>query len=182
MWTFLNPTADSPRDVALKQIIEKFEARNPGVKIKVENQVWFTLAEKFVMAHRARSAPDIGWVNGENMGLLINSNVAEDLGPLITSKWTPAMRRDQVLPQANEWLKKDGKQHALPIMALSIVLFYRRDLFREAESIQPASRHGTTMRLRWPRCRLSATARWNDGGPDCISPPTRRLCRLAPTR
>ena len=137
MWTFLNPTADSPRDVALKQIIEKFEARNPGVKIKVENQVWFTLAEKFVMAHRARSAPDIGWVNGENMGLLINSNVAEDLGPLITSKWTPAMRRDQVLPQANEWLKKDGKQHALPIMALSIVLFYRRDLFREA-GVDPA--------------------------------------------
>lgn len=138
MWTFLNPTATSPRDVALKQIIEKFEARNPGVKIKVENQVWFTLAEKFVMAHRSRSAPDIGWVNGENMGLLINSNVAEDLGPLITNKWTPAMRKDLVLPQAYEWLKKDGKQHALPIMALSLVLFYRRDLFREA-GVDPAS-------------------------------------------
>ena len=46
---------------------------------------------------------------------MINSNVAEDLGPLITNKWTPAMRKDLVLPQAYEWLKKDGKQHALPI-------------------------------------------------------------------
>jgi multiple sugar transport system substrate-binding protein len=138
MWTFLNPSADSPRDVALRKIIEQFEAKNPGIRIKVESQVWFTLAEKFVMAHRSRSAPDIGWVNGENMGLLVNSNVAEDLGALVTSKWTPEMRKDLVLPQAYEWTRANGKQHALPIMALSIVLFYRKDLFREA-GINPAS-------------------------------------------
>ena len=29
MWTFLNPAATSPRDVALKQIIEKFPDANP---------------------------------------------------------------------------------------------------------------------------------------------------------
>ncbi|PJI40319.1 MAG: hypothetical protein CTR53_11705 [Ferrovibrio sp.] len=137
MWTFLNPANETPRDRALKQIIDKFEAANPSIKIKVESQVWFTLAEKFVMAHRSRSAPDIGWVNGENMGLLVNAGVAEDLGPLITSKWTPAQRQDLVLPQAYEWVKTGGKQVAVPIMALSIVLFYRKDLMREA-GIDPA--------------------------------------------
>ncbi|MGE0798306.1 MAG: ABC transporter substrate-binding protein [Lautropia sp.] len=138
MWTFLNPSADSPRDQALKRIIAGFEAANPGIRIRVESQVWFTLAEKFVMAHRSRSAPDIGWVNGENMGLLLNSGVAADLGPLITDRWTDAQRADLVLPQAYAWLKKDGKQHAVPVMALSLVLFYRRDLFERA-GIDPAS-------------------------------------------
>ncbi|MCC7275976.1 MAG: extracellular solute-binding protein, partial [Alphaproteobacteria bacterium] len=138
MWTFLNPTAGTPRDKALKRIIDEFEAANPDIRIKVESQVWFTLAEKFVMAHRSRSAPDIGWVNGENMGLLINAGVAADLGPLITDKWPDAIRKDLILPQAYDWLKQGGKQHAVPIMALSLVLFYREDLFREA-GIDPAS-------------------------------------------
>ncbi|MGE0718593.1 MAG: ABC transporter substrate-binding protein [Alphaproteobacteria bacterium] len=138
MWTFLSPTGTTPRDKALQRIVADFEAKNPDVKIKVESQVWFTLAEKFVMAHRSRSAPDIGWVNGENMGLLINSGVAADLGPLVTGKWSDAMRGDLILPQAYDWLKIDGKQHAVPIMALSLVLFYRADLFREA-GIDPAS-------------------------------------------
>lgn len=138
MWTFLNPQNDTPRDRALRLIIEKFEAANPGMKIKVESQVWFNLADKFVMAHRSNSAPDIGWINGENMGLLINAGVAEDLGPLITDKWTAAQRGDLVLPQSYEWVKVGGKQVAVPIMALSIVLFYRKDLMREA-GIDPAS-------------------------------------------
>lgn len=138
MWTFLNPTGTTPRDRALKLIVDRFEAQNPAIKIRVESQVWSTLAERFVMAHRAGNAPDIGWVNGENMGLLVNSGVAADLGPLVTEKWSPALKQDLVLPAANEWLKQGGRQHALPIMALSIVLFGRRDLFREA-AIDPAS-------------------------------------------
>lgn len=132
MWTFLDPAKDSPRDRALRQIIADFEAENPDIKIAVESQVWSTLTEKFVVSHRSGTAPDIGWIVGEAMGLLINSNVAEDVGPLITANWTEEMRQDLVLPQSHEWLTKDGKQHAMPIMAISLVLFYRKDLFEEA--------------------------------------------------
>lgn len=138
MWTFLDPARDSPRDRALKTIIEEFEAANPDIEIRVESQVWFTLAEKFAMAHRSGTAPDIGWVNGENIGLLINSDVAADLRPLVTAGRSDAARADQVVPQAIDWLTQNGKLHAMPIMAISLVLFYRDDLFRAA-GIDPAT-------------------------------------------
>lgn len=132
MWTFLNPDKDSPRDRALRQIIENFEAANPDIDIAVESQLWSTLTEKFVVSHRSGTAPDIGWVVGEAMGLLINSDTAADLAPLITDKWDAAYRDNLVLPQAYDWLTKDGKLHAMPIMAISLVLFYRQDLFAQA--------------------------------------------------
>ena len=40
MWTFLDPEADNGRSKALKQMIETFEAENPGIKIVLETQDW----------------------------------------------------------------------------------------------------------------------------------------------
>ena len=166
MWTFLNLSGNTPRDRALKLIVEKFEAQNPEIRVRVESQVWSTLPERFVMAHRAGNAPDIGWVNGENMGLLVNSGVAADLGPLITDRWSPSMRQDLVLPAANEWLKQGGKQHALPIMALSIVMFGRRDLFREA-GLDPAGMKTwddlATYAARMQKSEAGRVERWGVG-------------------
>ncbi|MBL8654528.1 MAG: sugar ABC transporter substrate-binding protein, partial [Alphaproteobacteria bacterium] len=73
MWTFLDTTKPGGRETALKQMVDSFEAKNPNVKIRVEPQVWTTLAEKFVLGHNTRNAPDIGWVNAENLGLILNT-------------------------------------------------------------------------------------------------------------
>ena len=53
MWTFLNPAGTAPREKALAEIIKRFEAANPGVKIAVEPQVWDQMTPKFLAAHRA---------------------------------------------------------------------------------------------------------------------------------
>lgn len=132
MWTFLDPAKEGGRDVALAQMIENFEAANPDIKVKVEPQVWTTLAEKFVLGHGSGSAPDIGWVNAENLGLVLNTDAAADLNPLVTDKWDAARRDEMVSPKVLEAVTVDGELKALPIMAITWVMMYRKDLFEEA--------------------------------------------------
>ena len=87
MWTFLDPAKTSGREVALKSMIDSFEKANPTIKIKVEPQVFSELMAKFLAAHNTGAAPDIIWVNTENMGALMKSGAAADLNELIASKW-----------------------------------------------------------------------------------------------
>lgn len=132
MWTFLDPSKPGGRERALKAMVESFERENPGVRIKVEPQVWTTLAEKFVLASNAGNAPDIGWVNAENLGLILNTDAAADLGPLITAKWSPERRADMLLPGQVESVTVGGKVLAMPLMSITWVMMYRKDLFRAA--------------------------------------------------
>ncbi|MEO7242928.1 MAG: sugar ABC transporter substrate-binding protein [Variovorax sp.] len=132
MWTFLDPAKAGGRDEALAKIIAAFKLKNPTIDVKVEPQVWTTLAEKFVLGHGAGNAPDIGWVNAENLGLVLNSDASADLGPLITQRWDAGRRDDMVSPQALEAVTVKSKVKALPIMAITWVMMYRKDLFDKA--------------------------------------------------
>ncbi len=131
MWTFVDPTRPGGRETALKQMIESFERANPTLKVRVEPQVWTTLAEKFVLGHNAGNAPDICWVNGENMGLILGSDAAADLKPLVDA-WSPAMRADYLLPSALTAVTVKNQLLAMPLMASTWVLMYRRDLLAKA--------------------------------------------------
>lgn len=132
MWTFLDPTKTGGREQALKTIIEKFEQANPGVKIKVEPQVWTTLGEKFVLSHNSGNAPDISWINAENLALILNTDAAADLQPLIVSKWSAERKADQLIPSMMQAATYKGKILAMPLMASTWVLMYRKDLLKKA--------------------------------------------------
>ncbi len=132
MWTFLDPAKEGGRDVALRQIIEHFEAANPDIRVKVEPQVWTTLAEKFVLGHGAGSAPDIGWVNAENLGLVLNSEAAADLKPIVVDTWSPERVSDIVSRSLLDAVTVDGHVLAMPIMPITWVMMYRKDLFDKA--------------------------------------------------
>lgn len=131
MWTFLDPNRPGGRETALKQMIESFERANPNLRIRVEPQVWTTMAERFVLAANARNAPDIAWVNDNNLALLMGNEVAADLKPLVDA-WPQARRADQVLPAAMEAATQRGRLLAMPLMATSFVLMVRGDLLRAA--------------------------------------------------
>ncbi len=131
MWTFLDPAKPGGRESALKQMIDSFESKNPNVKIRVEPQVWTTLAEKFVLGHNTRNAPDIGWVNAENLGLILNTDAAADLKPLVLDTWSAQRRDDLAVPAALQAVTVDGKVLAMPLMAITWTLMYRRDLLAQ---------------------------------------------------
>jgi multiple sugar transport system substrate-binding protein len=131
MWTFLDPNRPGGREGALKTIIESFERANPTLRVRVEPQVWTTMAERFVLAGNARNAPDICWVNDNNLALLGNAPVAADLKPIVDA-WPAARRADQAVPAAFSSATMGGRLLAIPIMATSFVLMVRGDLLRAA--------------------------------------------------
>lgn len=131
MWTFLDPNRPGGRETALKTIIESFERANPNLRIRVEPQVWTTMAERFVLAGNARNAPDVCWVNDNNLALLGHSPVAADLKPIVDA-WPAARREDQAVPAAFHSATMGGRLLAIPIMSTSFVLMVRGDLLRAA--------------------------------------------------
>jgi ABC-type glycerol-3-phosphate transport system substrate-binding protein len=131
MWTFLDPSRPGGREGALKTMIESFERANPNLRIRVEPQVWTTMAERFVLGANARNAPDISWVNDNNLALLIASNAAADLRPVVDA-WPAARRADQIMPSALQSVTHRGQILAMPLMATTFVLMYRRDLLAAA--------------------------------------------------
>lgn len=137
MWTFLNPTGTTPREVALAKIIEDFEAANPGVDIVVEPQAWDQMTPKFLAAHNAGNAPDVIWVVTDFLGDAINSGSLASLNDLFVKDWSP----EEVADRAGAYwdlTNVDGVQHALFTSRNYISIMYRTDLFAEA-GIDPAT-------------------------------------------
>jgi multiple sugar transport system substrate-binding protein len=131
MWTFLDPARPGGRERALKQLIDSFEAANSTLRIRVEPQVWTTMAERFVLGHNARNAPDICWVNSENLGLILGTDATADLSPVVNA-WSQERRADMLLPAALQSVTVRGRVQAMPLMATTFVLMVRRDLLAAA--------------------------------------------------
>ena len=138
MWTFLDPAKTSGREVALKSMIDTFEKANPTIKIKVEPQVFSELMAKFLAAHNTGAAPDIIWVNTENMGALMKAGAAADLNELIASKWGSGADADFFVRAGWDASVEGKKRAAVPLFHATTSLFYRKDLLKAA-GIDPAS-------------------------------------------
>ena len=138
MWTFLDPNKTSPREVALKQMIAEFEAKNPDVKIKVEPQDFAQMPLKFYLGHNTGGNPDIVWIDAKNLGGLASSGAGADLGEAVVGKWPAGAADDFFVKAGWEAGMVDGKQVALPLFHGASVIYSRTDLLA-AEGIDPAS-------------------------------------------
>lgn len=137
MWTFLDPAKTSPREVALKQMIEDFEAANPDIKVKVEPQDFAQMPSKFFLGHRTGNDPDIVWIDAKNLGGLLDSGAGADLDALLTSHWSGG-DGDFYVRAGFDAALRDGKRTALPLFHGASVIYYRKDMLAEA-GIDPAS-------------------------------------------
>lgn len=138
LWTFLDPNKTSPREVALKQMIADFEAKNPAIKIKVEPQDFAQMPPKFFLQHRTGGNPDLVWIDAKNLGGLAKSGAGADLGAAITSKWSQAEKDDYFIKAGWDAGMVEGKLAAMPLFHGATVIYYRKDLFKAA-GIDPAS-------------------------------------------
>lgn len=137
MWTFLNPTGATPREVALAKIIENFEQANPDVDVVVETQAWDQMTPKFLAAHNTGNAPDVIWVVTDFLGDAVKSGSLANLSDLLMKDWNA----DQVADRAGAYwdlTNIDGKQYALFTSRNYIAIAYRKDLFAQA-GIDPAT-------------------------------------------
>ncbi|MCP5265251.1 MAG: sugar ABC transporter substrate-binding protein [Burkholderiaceae bacterium] len=132
LWTFLNPNGKNGREVALKQLIDRYQAANPSVKIQVEPQVWSELTKKFVLGANLGKAPDIVFTHGNNLRLLAESGAAADLDALIVKKWSAADAKDFLYDGLLQKARVNGKLMGVPVFPFATVLYYRKDLLEKA--------------------------------------------------
>lgn len=131
MWTFIDPNATGGRNAALKQMIEEFEAENPGVKVVVEPKAFSTMTAEFLAASATGSAPDIMWCNTGLLFSCIEGGVLEPLENLFMKDWT----KEQIADVDDAFFKfgeKNGKHYTLSLSKNAVCLYYRSDLLKAA--------------------------------------------------
>ncbi len=130
MWTFLNPTGTSGREVALKQIIDSFEAKNPSTKVVVEPQTWDVMTGKFFAADKAGNAPDVMWVLQDELGAAIKLGTLEPFENLFLKDWS---KEDIADVDDAFWSMgaTDGKHYQAALSRNYFGIIYRDDLFKE---------------------------------------------------
>jgi len=132
MWTFLNPEgATSGRNLALKKIIENFEAENPDIDIVVEPQQWDIMTDQFFAAHQAGNAPDIQWVISYDLGSAIEQGTLQDLQSLFLDDWSEEEVAD-IDDAFFRWGETDGKNYQITFSRNYFSLIYRKDLLEKA--------------------------------------------------
>lgn len=138
MWSFLDPARSSPREVALREMIQAFERANPAIRIRVEPQDFAQMPPRFFLGHRTGNNPDLVFIDAKNLGGLAQSGAAADLAPLVTSRWSQADRDDIFVRAGLDAARQGNRVLALPLFHGASVIYYRKDLFRAA-GIDPAT-------------------------------------------
>lgn len=123
---------DNPAN-PMSDLVKKFEAANPGIKVEAENVPWNSYYDNLYTALVGGNAPDAAMVKLFAQPRLAEMGALEPLGKQIDSWKGKADLLDNLL-ELNKG--PDGKQYYLPIQYVVLYLYYRTDLF-QAAGLQP---------------------------------------------
>lgn len=118
---------DYPSKVStMNQLIKKFEAQNPEIKIKQETFPYNAYNQKVAASVAAKKGPDIvnlfyGW-----LPQYVDSGFLQAL----PSKAFPVAKIEKSFVPMIKASKINGKYYALPTSVRTLALFYNKDLFK----------------------------------------------------
>ena len=118
---------------AINDLIKKFEAANPDITVKQENFPYDAYSQKVASSVPAGQGPDV--VN-LYYGWLPQYVDAGYLQPL-PEKDFPTASIDNGFAPMVKISKTNGKYYALPTAVRTLALFYNKDLFKQANILQP---------------------------------------------
>lgn len=131
IWTFLSAEGQSPREVVLRDLIEKFTTAHPGVSVVVESQPFQELETKFVAASAQNRAPDIIWMRDTFLNLVHERGALANLDEELSEDFRTNALPDLYPVFANKSVL-DGSRVSLPIWpSPAQILFYRKDVLAE---------------------------------------------------
>jgi multiple sugar transport system substrate-binding protein len=118
---------------AMNELIKRFEAANPNIKVKHTTFPYADYQTKIVAAAPAGQGPDVvqlfyGWVDNFIAGKVIR--------PLPRDAFPPEMIEKEFYPIVSA-MKRDGEYYGLPTAVRSLALFYNKKIFQEA-GLDPA--------------------------------------------
>lgn len=110
----------------LQQVLKKFEAEHPNLKVKFE-----VVNDQYMDVIRTRligdAAPDVFYLDAFEAPLLMNSGVLEPLDAYITAKFDIGDFETSLLKA----FQLDGKTYGLPKDFSTLALFYNKKAFKE---------------------------------------------------
>ena len=119
---------------AMDELIKRFQAANPTIKVKHTTFPYADYQTKIAAAMPAGQGPDVvqlfyGWLD--------NFVAAKFIQPLPHDAFPPAMIEKDFYPIVSA-MKRDGEYYGLPTAVRSLGLFYNKNLFKEA-GLDPAN-------------------------------------------
>jgi multiple sugar transport system substrate-binding protein len=109
-----------------KDVVKKFESKNPGVHVKVVGGI---NDDKIIAASRGGNAPDVAQsFSADNSGAFCSSGAWVDLKPYMERDGIS----DEIFPPApRSYTQYDGTRCALPMLADAYGLYYNEDMFKK---------------------------------------------------
>lgn len=119
---------------SLEELIKKFEAEHPGIKIKAQYvPTGDALVQKLITAIQSQTAPDISWIHADFLDKLVEARAVYRLEEFV--KGPNGLTNEEIndifapLLQAASWR---DTLYAMPMEATSLALLYNKELFRQA--------------------------------------------------
>lgn len=126
---------DNP-DNPMTELVQKFEAANPDIKIEAENVPWNSYYDNLYTAIVGGNAPDAAMVKLFAQPRLLEMGALEPLDDRIAGWAGKDDLLDNILAIN---AGPDGKQYYLPVQYVVLYLYYRTDMFDELGLKPPAT-------------------------------------------
>lgn len=117
-----------------KQIIAEFEKENPGIKVQFDAVPFGDFFTKLQTMIAGGTPPDVASLNMENLQSFAALGALADLGPLVQKD---NYDLGQYYPATLDMHSYKGKLYGLPASFSTVVLFYNKKLFDEAQVPYP---------------------------------------------
>lgn len=135
MWTWMNPANNTPREVALKTILDTFKKDYPYITVDITSVPWQEIGTKWRASVEVGSAPDIIW---NQKSVPDRAKFYMNLDELLATKMTKDDIADIITMNTPESRVGTEANLAFPIWpSAGSVLYYRKDLFAKAGITAP---------------------------------------------
>ena len=118
---------DNPEN-PMSDLVAKFEAENPEIKIDAQNVPWNSYYDNLYTAIVGGNAPDAAMLKMFALPRLLEMEALAPLDDRIAA-WDG---KDEILANLFDLTRaQDGKQYYLPVQYVALYLYYRADMFEE---------------------------------------------------
>ncbi|MCW3816018.1 sugar ABC transporter substrate-binding protein [Micromonospora sp. DR5-3] len=120
---------DKNQQPAMQQIVDKFQAANPNIKVTIQLTPSAEFWTKMQADATAGSAPDVFWMNGPNAQFYASNKVLLPLSDELKSNGVDLANYPEALTRIYSY---EGKQYGIPKDFDTIGLWYNKKLFDAA--------------------------------------------------
>jgi ABC-type glycerol-3-phosphate transport system substrate-binding protein len=129
-WSFLSPTGKSQREVAIKEIEEKFRAKT-GINVNVQVFPWQEMGTKLIAAVQAAAPPDSARVNLFHLKMILTADGLTNLDPYVAKTYSAEQKKDFVI-DFTPAMVVNGSKWSMQLEAVPKALFVRKDWLTKA--------------------------------------------------